>query len=345
MSKVIPSNNAYVGTKGELDRAGDLLRISDEDHPDYDSALETLSKWRTAHAFPLNTFQTNLRERAKRFGDQAFVAQRLKRTPTIIDKLERYPQMKLSRMQDIGGCRAVLPSVSNARKLCSEFVSSSIRHELVRRDDYILEPKPSGYRGIHLIYRYKSDRKTAFNGYQIELQVRSLLQHQWATAVETVGLFTEQSLKSSQGSEAWLRLFKDIGSYFAEKENCPPVAGTHTGTKLILDIKRAAKMLKVREQLSAFGAALRTVDTGAQKKAGYFLLELKLSERKLGIRTFKAQELAEATSAYLDAEKNLKTAGQVVLVRSDSLDGLKRAYPNYYLDTRIFLSHLKSIGI
>ena len=44
---------------------------------------------------------------------------------------------------------------------------------------------PSGYRGVHLIYRYNSDRKTEYNTLLIEMQLRSQLQHAWATAVET----------------------------------------------------------------------------------------------------------------------------------------------------------------
>jgi len=33
------------------------------------------------------------------------VTQRLKRVPTIVDKLRREPTMQLASMQDIGGCR------------------------------------------------------------------------------------------------------------------------------------------------------------------------------------------------------------------------------------------------
>ena len=36
------------------------------------------------------------------------VAQRLKRVPAIMLKLVRFPNMDLSRMQYVGGCRAVL---------------------------------------------------------------------------------------------------------------------------------------------------------------------------------------------------------------------------------------------
>lgn len=41
---------------------------------------------------------------------EPIVAQRLKRVPTIAGKLLREPGMKLSRMEDVGGVRAVLPS-------------------------------------------------------------------------------------------------------------------------------------------------------------------------------------------------------------------------------------------
>ncbi len=39
------------------------------------------------------------------------------------------------------------------------------------------------------------------------MQIRTAVQHSWATAVEVVGAFTAQSLKSSQGNEKWLDFF------------------------------------------------------------------------------------------------------------------------------------------
>jgi hypothetical protein len=116
--------------------------------------------------------------------------------------------MKLSRIQDIGGCRVVVSSVLEVDELVEYYKRTSrIKHELVREDAYILEPPPSGYRGVHLVYKYISDRRTTWNGLRIEIQLRSGLQHAWATAVETVGTFTQQALKSSQGGADWLRFF------------------------------------------------------------------------------------------------------------------------------------------
>src|ERR1019366_9744121 len=90
---------------------------------------------------------------------------------------------------------------------------------MLSEDDYVDHPKASGYRSYHLIYRYFSDKKATHNGLKIEVQIRSQLQHAWATAVETVGTFIQQALKSSQGEEDWLRFFALMGSAIAYREH------------------------------------------------------------------------------------------------------------------------------
>ena len=49
-------------------------------------------------------------------------------------------------MQDIGGCRAILPDIA----ACYEVRRRLLNRKGYDRDvDYIASPKPSGYRGIH----------------------------------------------------------------------------------------------------------------------------------------------------------------------------------------------------
>lgn len=48
-------------------------------------AYEVLANWRACHGYPINTFQATLRNRLKKIDDGALVAQRLKRTPSIIN--------------------------------------------------------------------------------------------------------------------------------------------------------------------------------------------------------------------------------------------------------------------
>jgi putative GTP pyrophosphokinase len=75
-----------------------------------------------------------------------------------------------------------------------------VRAEFVKRYDYIAAPKETGYRSVHLIFKYRSQssKHRAWNGLRVEIQLRSRLQHAWATAVETVDTFTRQTLRRAE---------------------------------------------------------------------------------------------------------------------------------------------------
>ena len=105
----------------KVDLAGEVLILKKKGH--IDTALDILNNWRAVHIFPLNTFQSRLRRVSKIVDKEALVVQRLKRTPSIIKKLKRgqTSTMKLSQMQDIGGCRSVLSNVDLTKKLCNEY--------------------------------------------------------------------------------------------------------------------------------------------------------------------------------------------------------------------------------
>ena len=215
---------------------------------------------------------------------------------------------------------------------------------MLRPDDYVNTPKTSGYRGHHLIYGYFSDRKDTSNGLKIELQIRSNLQHVWATAVETVGTFTEQELKSSQGEKDWLRFFTLMSSVFAHRENRPIVPNTPENYFELLDeLQHYAKELDLITRLNAYRQATRVLsDKTKLKNVRYFLLELDRVNRKIRVRRFGRSDFHSASEAYLDAEGG-GTAGDVVLVSVESLASLKRAYPNYFLDIRRFLEEVRMV--
>jgi hypothetical protein len=135
--------------------------------------------------------------------------------------LSLFPTMRLSRVQDLGGCRAVMTDIGAVRELADHYHHAGFRHRLARFDDYIESPKPSGYRGMHLVFKYSSDRVPVYNGLQIEIQLRTRKQHSWATAVETVSMFTSQALKSSRGEEEWLRFFSVDEQRSGDRRGCP----------------------------------------------------------------------------------------------------------------------------
>jgi ppGpp synthetase/RelA/SpoT-type nucleotidyltranferase len=137
--------------KPTVNKAGRALLENVDDFDLYVDALTVINNWRAIHAFPLNTFQMNLRRRGKKLDPDCLIAQRIKRLSSIEHKLQRFPQMKLSQMQDIGGCRAIVKDVSAVSALVNGFTASDVKHHLATRDDYILNPKKSGYRGVHLV--------------------------------------------------------------------------------------------------------------------------------------------------------------------------------------------------
>jgi hypothetical protein len=158
-----------------------------------------------------------LKNRASRVlgGGKPLTAQRIKRLESILIKLREKSSMKLSQMQDIGGCRVILPSLDHVYALRDIYASDQLVHEALNPKDYIAEPNPdSGYRSLHLKFRFASDRESSqpWVGLKIEMQIRTALQHQWATAVETAGTMKDQALKSKRGDPEWLRFFKLVSS-------------------------------------------------------------------------------------------------------------------------------------
>jgi hypothetical protein len=289
--------------------------------------------------------QVTLRRLARRQDANALVAQRIKRLSSISHKLERFPTMKLSQMQDIGGCRAVLASVTKAEAIRDAYGDRSLlrhRHHFVREVDYIQEPKASGYRGIHLIFRYQSDRKQTYNGLQIEIQLRSKLQHAWATAVETVGTFLEQALKSSQGSDQWLRFFSLMGSALTIREKRPLVPGTPaTEAHLKTELRNVTEELNVQERLTWYGRAVTIFDNASTvPNAFYYLLKLQPKKGTVTVSEFTKAQLDKASAEYLEVERSLadEAGSEAVLVSVESVEALRRAYPNYFLDTKVFLA-------
>lgn len=330
-------------SKKAVNRAGQVLaRLDDASFEELDDALEVISNWRACHNFPLNTFQIGLRRRARDLDPTCIVAQRIKRLSSIAAKLERFPLMTLSQMQDIGGCRAVMSNTAKVRALVRDYKKSDIKHQLAQEDDYIQNPKPSGYRGMHLVYKYYSDRRSDYNNLKIEMQLRSQMQHIWATAVETVGIFTEQALKSSQGEKDWLRFFALMGTVFSIAERTPPVPSTPTGPELLVELTELTEKLDVQGQLNTFGGALQVIENRDQRDDHFYLLELDPRNKQLNVTAFRASESDSAEAAYLEAEKHMSAnpGAQAVLVSVDRITSLRRAYPNYFLDTGNFVSLL-----
>lgn len=333
-------------TRGDVNRAGEIFRDTSSSQTNTPWAAVVLGKWRAMHNYPINTFQATLRHRLKTIDKEALVAQRLKRIPSIIVKLRRFPDMQLARMQDIGGLRAVVSTLKQVEALYHNYKKTYLQHELVGERDYIARPKKSGYRSIHLVYRYKNNSAPKYDGLLLELQFRTRQQHAWATAVETMGIFLDSALKSSEGPQEWLKFFSLTGSAFAHLENCNPVPGFEglTPNETFQQVAQKAQHLKVREKLSGFGTAINAIHSDS-RKGTYYLLLLDPTAKTVRFQAYSKERFEEATADYLKAEEKIVEGSQqqAVLVATASVEALRRAYPNFFLDTHEFLSVLEQI--
>ncbi len=339
------------------DKAARLLANDEGSPDDQDGAWDVLGNWRASHAFPLNTITIGLRQKVNRLGLSAIVVQRLKRSRSILGKLSIKPSMRLTQMQDIGGCRAVVPTIADVYSLREQFRRSRSKNELLDEDDYIAEPKESGYRGIHLVYRFQSNARPEYNKLLLEVQLRSEAQHAWATAVETVGAVVSQALKSSEGEIAWLSYFQ-TASLALEYLEQPDFSREMPLTKgqVARQLATLDAQLEVGKKLSAYRTVLSATNDPKVKGAGYFLLVLLPDEPGLRIFAYDKEDSEKAQAEYLRYERQLPlrsqqiplfpeladySGAQVVLVGADSLRSIRDAYPNYYLDTAVFMSKVE----
>jgi ppGpp synthetase/RelA/SpoT-type nucleotidyltranferase len=343
-------------SKKKVDWAGKILIDESSSEEDKEKAIEILDNWRAIHRYPMHIFKKRLKNVSEKMEKEALSVQRLKRLPSIIKKLQRVyqgdkPTMKLSQMQDIAGCRVVMPNIEQARKLYKKhYLKGHIKHTLVNEKDYMMSPKKDGYRSIHLIYRYNSDKegKQEYNNLLVEVQIRSKLQHLWATAIEIVDFFTKQAIKSNEGQKEWIDFFRLVSSAFALSEKTPIIPGTSKNKKeLYRQIKVQEKKLKVINVMKGWTQAIGVFEEVSEKRPDvqFFLLELDVEAGRLILRSYTKEQEEKAIKDYDIAEKKNqnKKGYDVVLVGADTDKDLKKAYPNYFVDSKEFLIKLQHI--
>lgn len=331
-------------SRGEIIRAGDTVKRENVSKDEYNHALQVIDNWRVAHAFPLHVIYIHLRRMAA--GKEIIVAERLKRLDSIIDKLRREATMSLWYMQDLGGCRFIVNSVDEVYRYREGYDLSRKRHKRLKVYDYIKEPKQSGYRSLHVVYQYYSDHDDSYNNnMRIEIQFRTHLQHLWATAVETVGIFTKQALKAGQGGEQTKRFFVLVSSLFALMEGTPVVPNTSSDIhELVAELKDIDRRENIIGLLRSIKVATHlTAERYKKNKRGYYLLILNYKTFRLSMRFFSSSNIEEANKIYSQIENGKEQTGvDAVLVRVDSFQILRKAYPNYFTDIGEFVEIVQS---
>jgi ppGpp synthetase/RelA/SpoT-type nucleotidyltranferase len=319
----------------------------------FDQEIEILSEWRSLHALPLDVVSRQLQKRAGSIDSSATFSQRLKRFTSILAKLRRESTMQLTTMQDIAGCRAVVSTIEQAYELKRKYEEYSIRRpqagpELVHKwtKDYIRSPKEDGYRSVHFVMKYRASDPLHehCNGLRIEVQIRSRLQHAWATAVETASTVTNQALKSGEGAYEWQRFFKLMGDFIAMQEEAPLlVVSVEDADNLRLEAAELAMRLRVIPLLEGMRMVLQTFKGSGDDH--YYLLILDAANQQVVYYGYPEQRFKDAAQDYAQHERDNRDNKDVhvVLVKVASVNELKQAYPSYFLDSTVFVTLVKQI--
>ncbi len=326
------------GSKTRVTKAGDNFRKGNWTKEDE----KVIEEWRKAHRAVLNTFQASLRSWDKKAKEKDIkdivIAQRHKRKSTIINKLHRFPEMSLARMDDVAGCRLIFANIDELNTFRKLFHTARFKHERCNKDnpdkyDYIKKPKKTGYRGIHDVYRYdvNSENGKRLKGLLVEIQYRTKIQHTWATAVEVIGLLTKNKPKFQEGDKDYQDAMALASEILARsEENSKSCFPEKTDTDLVNDF------LKIDEKIDLIGV-LNNVnkDTHELSKTKYNIIILIFSEDGK-LETQKFRSAAKALNQLFLLEKN-RPKSDIVLVKADSSADVRIAFQNYFSDTQDFV--------
>lgn len=185
-------------SKSQIDALGQRLRDAEVTEAD----IQLLDEYRRSFG---QTYETIV----GRIGDELHLeptGRPAKSTRSVIEKLRR-ESMRLTQMQDIAGCRIVVSGFKEQEEAVNSLRSIFPKARLVDR-----RKNPShGYRAVHLICRL--DDKP------IEIQVRTLLQHQWAELSEKVADHLDPAIKYGGGRQDLVQLLSQLSGFISGVED------------------------------------------------------------------------------------------------------------------------------
>ncbi len=143
------------------------------------------------------------------------------------------------------------------------------------------------------------------------------------------------------GSAEWLAFFRLASDVFADGE---------LGSKLTPDVLRrrdrlieSSKNLGVLDKLQSYAVSIKYINDRKEQGAFYYILILDEVTSRIQVQRFGDFTRASITYANYEKEFLEKKGKDVVLVSTESLKGLKLAYPNYFADTTVFRERVRKI--
>ena len=310
-----------VFSKGEIDRLGN--RIRDESGILNEETLNELQLYRTSHNEAISNVFNILCTVSKRVDKTSIVTFRIKRFQSILSKLNRMPDMRFSRMWDIAGCRCILQQSDDVFKI-KKYLKKDPNIEIVKESDYITKPKDDGYRSLHLFVKHKCSDVV------IEIQLRKLVHHNWATLVEISDLLFDSKLKEYGDNKELQRfhyLLSDIDILSMEEKY--EIANTIRSYNYwhVLSEVFSRNYLNVRK---------RWLELQGNYNHRYFLIESAKGEIPL-IESFP--NFHDAENSYFAIYLARPNANIVLThMQKPSYNQISIAYSNYILTSHTFLA-------
>lgn len=209
----------------------------------YTRAIEILRDYRACFAYPTMATNMYLRRLLEKERIEGQVSQRLKKVPTILEKLtERETTTDLARLHDIGGCRVIVQDIATVRQL-EDRIRDDPKNNLIKGRDYIQSPRISGYRAVHLVVA----RNDAL---PIEIQLRSRVMHQWAETAE--GFSKELGLNLKQDGDHVVQRFLAVASEIFSHQEVGQSIGLEVQTRYSDLLPEVQAVLSQRHQEPLF---------------------------------------------------------------------------------------------
>ncbi|KAB0604052.1 RelA/SpoT domain-containing protein [Castellaniella defragrans] len=322
-------------TKTRIDRVG--IALSKGEFRSEEELLELegiFDEYRKSHLQPLSETTIELQHWLNLYGDSYYIAQRLKRKPQIVRKLNRL-SVRLTQLQDIGGCRIIVEKnqdVDRLRKYIEEKISNQSNFNLIRTTDYREKGRDdTGYRSLHLIFEK--------NGIKLELQIRSRIQHYWAESIERTSVIYGYHLKEKEGDQAVIDYFKKLSDIFYEIE-----AGRepHAREKLELDQLRIRSegIIESSDKNKIFDSYINEdiIKTLAQKEArnkhglNNWIIVFDWNTGAFVSWDIINRDPDDAISAYVEYEKMFPASEgyEVVMIGSSDVATVRQTHSHYF---------------
>lgn len=129
------------------------------------------------------------------------IKSRIKSPDSIAKKLEKKGlsvnfKTMTENLQDIAGVRVICPYISDIYNV-KDILLKQPDIKLVEQKDYIENPKPSGYRSLHLVVEIPVYLSQAEHKVKVEIQLRTIAMDFWASLEHELKYKNEQKIPDS----------------------------------------------------------------------------------------------------------------------------------------------------